>query len=167
MATITRNSNPALNEKAFQRVTQDEAGWAASTQQLEDAFAAPAATRGPVIGTDTMTVNGTVWATAALLVLVVASGVFGWNSVDTTADSVSLPGWIFPVVLGAFGVAILTIFKPDLARFTAPTCISPATRAARRRRTSASATRSPPPSTATRAIGTNSRGCRWVGTRKC
>lgn len=121
MATITRNSNPALNEKAFQRVTQDEAGWAASTQQLEDAFAAPAATRGPVIGTDTMTVNGTVWATAALLVLVVASGVFGWNSVDTTADSVSLPGWIFPVVLGAFGVAILTIFKPDLARFTAPT----------------------------------------------
>ena len=120
MATIARNSNPALNEKAFQRVTEDEAGWAASTQQLEDAFAAPAATRGPVIGVDTMTVNGTVWATAALLVLVVAAGVFGWSSVDTTADAVSLPGWIFPVVLGAFGIAILTIFKPDLARFTAP-----------------------------------------------
>ena len=32
----------------------------------------------------------------------------------------SLPGWIFPVVLGALGVAILTIFKPNLARFTAP-----------------------------------------------
>ena len=67
-----------------------------------------------------MTVNGTVWATAALLVLVVAAGAYGWNSVDATAESVSLPGWIFPVVLGALGVAILTIFKPNLARFTAP-----------------------------------------------
>ena len=31
-----------------------------------------------------MTVNGTIWATAALLVLVIAGGVYGWNAVDWT-----------------------------------------------------------------------------------
>jgi uncharacterized YccA/Bax inhibitor family protein len=118
MANAFRNSNPALNDKAFARVAEDEAGWAAATQQLEDAFAAPSAP--PRVLGDTMTVNGTVWATAALLVLVVAGGVYGWNSVDVTAESASLPGWVLPVVLGALGVAILTIFKPALARFTAP-----------------------------------------------
>jgi uncharacterized YccA/Bax inhibitor family protein len=120
MATATRNSNPALNEKAFQRVTETDPGWAAATQQLEDAYAAPSATRGPVVGADTMTVNGTIWATAALLVLVVAAGVFGWNSVTLDAETVSLPGWSLLVVFGALGVAMLTIFKPDLARVTAP-----------------------------------------------
>jgi len=118
MATALRNSNPALNEKAFQRIGDGEAGWAAGTQPLDGAYAGSPG--GPIAGTDVMTVNGTVWATGALLVLVVAAGVFGWNRVDVTSDTVSLPGWIFPVVLGALGVAILTIFKPNLARFTAP-----------------------------------------------
>lgn len=118
MATALRNSNPALNEKAFQRLAGTEAGWAAGTQQLEDAYAAPSG--GPIVRNDTMTVNGTVWATSALLVLVVTAGVFGWTSVDVAAESVSLPGWLFPVVFGALGVAILTIFRPNLARFTAP-----------------------------------------------
>src|SRR5688500_191615 len=77
MATALRNSNPALDEKAFQRVAETEPGWAAGTQTLEDAYAAPSA----VVHTDGMTVGGTVWATAALLVLVVASGTYGWSSV--------------------------------------------------------------------------------------
>lgn len=117
MAIAVRNSNPALNDKAFARVAETEAGWAAGTQQMQDAYAVGTS---PIASTDTMTVSGTVWATAALLVLVVGAGVFGWNSVDVTAETASLPGWIFPVVLGALGVAILTIFKPDLARFTSP-----------------------------------------------
>jgi uncharacterized YccA/Bax inhibitor family protein len=120
MATALRNSNPALNESAFQRVTEADAGWAAQTQALEDAYAAPAARPPGYADGDVMTVGGTVSATGALLVLVVATGVFGWNSVDATSESVSLPGWLFPVVFGALGVAILTIFKPNLARFTAP-----------------------------------------------
>ncbi len=115
MAIAFRSSNPALNDCAFERVATTEAGWAARTSAPGDLAPAP-----PAAATDAMTVNGTVWATAALLVLVVAAGAFGWSSVDVTADTVSLPGWIFPVVLGAFGVAILTVFKPDLARFTAP-----------------------------------------------
>jgi len=119
MATaLRRNSNPALNEKAFQRVVETEAGWAAGTQPLDGGYPAPPG--GPISSADAMTVSGTVWATGALLVLVVASGVYGWNSVDIDSTSVSLPGWIFPVLFGALGVAILTIFKPNLARFTAP-----------------------------------------------
>ena len=120
MATALRNSNPALNEKAFQRVAQTEPGWAAQTQELEDAYAAPAARPPGYADGDVMTVGGTVWATAALLVLVVIAGVYGWNSVDVTAETASLPGWIFPVVFGALGIALLTIFTPNLARFTAP-----------------------------------------------
>lgn len=109
-----RSTNPALSDKVF----EESAGWAAGIEQLEDTYAGPAY-QAPV-RTDTMTVSGTAWATAALLVLVVLAGVFGWTSVDATAEQVSLPGWLFPVVLGGLGVAILTIFKPTLARFTAP-----------------------------------------------
>lgn len=121
MASVVRNSNPALSDKAFERLGEDTPGWAAGTQQLEDAFNAPSAPpRGPIVAHDGMSVTGTVWATAALLVLVVLAGVYGWNSVDTTAESVSLPGWIFLPLLAGFGVAMVTIFKPNLARLTAP-----------------------------------------------
>jgi uncharacterized YccA/Bax inhibitor family protein len=116
MATAFKSSNPALNDKAFDRALESQAGWAAGTQTIDGASPAPP----PVRSTDAMTVNGTVWATAALLVLVVGGGVFGWNSVDITADTVSFPAWIWPVSLVAFGVAILTCFKPHLARFTSP-----------------------------------------------
>ncbi len=118
-----RSSNPALSDKVFDKAragsAATEAGWA-SPQQLEDQFNAPSYER-PLAGdVDGMTVNGTVWATSALLVLLVGAGVFGWNSVDATLDTVAFPGWLFPVMLGGLGVAILTIFKPELARFTGP-----------------------------------------------
>ena len=45
---------------------------------------------------------------------------YGWNSVDATAETVSMPGWLPLVLFGGLGVAILTIFKPTLARFTSP-----------------------------------------------
>lgn len=118
-----RTSNPALNDKVFEQARGTSAaeaapGWAAGPA-LEDAYKAPAY-RGPVVGEDTMTINGVVWASAALLVLLVAAGVFGWNSVDHTADTVSMPGWLLIVLIGGLGTAVLTIFKPKLARFTAP-----------------------------------------------
>jgi uncharacterized YccA/Bax inhibitor family protein len=116
MARAFRNSNPALSDAAFERIAESEAGWATATEQrVEQDHAAP-----PITRTDTMTVNGTVWATAALLVLVVAGGAFGWNSVDTTLENPSLPGWIFLAALGGFAVGLVTCFKPDIARFTSP-----------------------------------------------
>jgi uncharacterized YccA/Bax inhibitor family protein len=110
------NSNPALSDAAFERIAASEAGWAAGTEQkVQDELGIPTTTR-----TDAMTVNGTIWATAALLVLVVGAGIFGWNQVDITAEEVTWPGWIFPVALVAFGVAMVTCFKPNLARITGP-----------------------------------------------
>jgi uncharacterized YccA/Bax inhibitor family protein len=118
-----RTTNPALNDKVFEQArtgaaVEADPGWAAG-QRLEDAYQAPAY-RGPVTGEDTMTLNGVVWASGALLVLLVAAGVFGWNSVDHTLDTVTIPGWLPLVLFGGLGMAILTIFKPKLARFTAP-----------------------------------------------
>ena len=37
-----------------------------------------------------------------------------------TQYSIHFPSWIWPVMLGAFVLAIVTIFKPKLARITAP-----------------------------------------------
>jgi uncharacterized YccA/Bax inhibitor family protein len=51
---------------------------------------------------------------------VVAAGWFGWASVEASPEQVRVPGWVFPVMLGGLGIAILTIFKPKWARFTAP-----------------------------------------------
>ena len=114
-----RSSNPALNERVFQQArggpAATEAGWAAA----EHAYAAPAY-RGPVVGDDTMTLNGVAWASSALIVLVIAAGVFGWSSAEASETRVEIPGWLPLVLLGGLGVAILTIFKPHLARFTAP-----------------------------------------------
>lgn len=119
-----RSSNPALSDKIFEKAragsAATEAGWAANPQQLEEQFNAPAYERPAPPHIDGMTVNGTVWATASLLVLLIGAGVFGWNSVDASLQTVAFPGWLFPVMLGALGVAILTIFKPGLARFTGP-----------------------------------------------
>ena len=68
-----------------------------------------------------MTVNGTVWATAALLVLVVIGGIYGWNQVDVTADGghlarLDLPGRCSSPSASRWSPC----FKPNLARFTAP-----------------------------------------------
>ncbi len=129
-----RSSNPALNDKVFEQArvgaaAEKEPGWAAGNaaldhnaldhNALEGAYQAPAF-RGPVAGEDTMTLNGVAWTSGALLVLVIAAGVFGWNSVDHTSDVVAMPGWLPLVLFGGLGVAVLTIVKPKLARFTAP-----------------------------------------------
>lgn len=119
-----RTSNPALNDKIFDREI-DRSGAGTATRTPVDDRISPwtAASRPPgtVAYTDTMTVGGVVNISFLLLMLVIVGGVFGWASVDvTTEQGVSLPAWLLPVVLVGFGIAILTVFKPKLARFTAP-----------------------------------------------
>jgi uncharacterized YccA/Bax inhibitor family protein len=81
-----------------------------------------------------MTLGGTFTATLVLFVLLLCGGWVGWQNVwqttvnvtnpvtGTTSPQYSLhvPGWIWLVMLGAFGLAMVTIFKPKLARLTAP-----------------------------------------------
>jgi uncharacterized YccA/Bax inhibitor family protein len=118
MATPLRSNNPALNEKHFEqfRVGSPEldAGWATA----QESFDGP--TYRPPTAVPAMTNGGVTTATGVLLVLLVASAAFGWNSVEITSTEVQFPGWLLLPMLGGFGVAILTIFKPLLARFTAP-----------------------------------------------
>ncbi|MGZ4681780.1 MAG: Bax inhibitor-1/YccA family protein [Acidimicrobiales bacterium] len=79
----------------------------------------------------TMTYGGTFTAILVYFVLLLAGGWFGWQGVtETTVTTneltgqttyaIHLPSWLFVVALVAFGVAIVTIFKPRIAVFTGP-----------------------------------------------
>ncbi len=106
--SLVRTANPALNDAAFEKAAQE---WAAPTGQPHE------------VAHDRMTFGGTLSATAVLMVLLVAAGAVGWMSVDrpeSELESVVIPGWFWLPLIGALGVAFLTVFKPHLARFTAP-----------------------------------------------
>jgi uncharacterized YccA/Bax inhibitor family protein len=117
--------NPVFNEETMKR---DAAGWAApvegshtETRPVSD---------GPVSGWQkAMTVNGTISASAVLLILLIVTGVFGWNAADgptvETADGQLVETYQFPplamlgIVLG-FVAVIVAHFKPQLAKFLGP-----------------------------------------------
>ena len=123
------STNPALDDRIFQREAQATGqgafapGWAAPSSELPtDAFA-------PTAPPDTMRLSGTISATAILLLVLAVAGWFGWQSVGITlvkqADgsqvlSGSMPSWLWLSWIGGFAIAVLTIFKPALARITAP-----------------------------------------------
>lgn len=116
-------ANPVLNDKAFtQQVTADDsrAGWAAP-DAAATVWNAPV-TDGPITPyrTGVMTIGGTVSATAVLFALLLVTAAWGWVATKSTEDVVRFPGWILVPVLVGFGIAILTVFKPHLARITAP-----------------------------------------------
>ncbi len=94
-------ANPILNEKSFSKVVQrsaGEAGWAApqAGQQSSQVFHAPI-NDGPVSpykSGDTMTASGTASAALLLMLLLVASAMFGWSSVSESVEgAVTFPGW--------------------------------------------------------------------------
>lgn len=83
--------------------------------------AAVGSVRPPVdVGTEPMTIGGTAARTGLLLALVVATGVWGWNLVDPVAGTNSLPAWWIVAALGAFVLAIVTAFRPQIAVVTGP-----------------------------------------------
>jgi uncharacterized YccA/Bax inhibitor family protein len=122
-----RTSNPALSEKVLQRAVEGDearAGWAAPRPVSAPApdSISPWEPARPYDDTavDAFSVNGAVWATAVLLVLLCAGGAVGWAATDVGVDTVELPGWIFVPFIGAIGLAIATVVRPLWARFTAP-----------------------------------------------
>jgi uncharacterized YccA/Bax inhibitor family protein len=139
-------SNPAMNPEIFAREATRGGGsppaWGSPTDELPpDLFDRPRADRarggsgapsgpsGPATDPTVMSLNGVLSASAVLMLLVLAAGAFAWSSVtvETTrmenGDVVILspfPGWVLLTVLGAFGIGLLTAFKPVLARVTGP-----------------------------------------------
>jgi len=77
-----------------------------------------------------MSINGTATATGVLLALLCVAAWFGWQSVSVEIIGVrpngdlvtntSMPSWLWVAWLGGLGIAILTVFKPALARITGP-----------------------------------------------
>jgi len=136
-------SNPALNDKVFQRESQAAGqgaftpGWGSPASELPPgvfdttARGGHAGGAGPVVtDADAMRVGGVVSATTILLALLMVAGWFGWQAVvlgpkttapdGTVEQAFSMPAWLWVSWIGGFAVAIFTIFKPKVARVTAP-----------------------------------------------
>jgi uncharacterized YccA/Bax inhibitor family protein len=70
-------------------------------------------------GTGVMTVAGAAWKSFALVLLAAASAGYTWYQIVQVPDR-NISGIIFGGAIAAFIVAIITTFKPNLARITAP-----------------------------------------------
>src|SRR5436305_6473041 len=101
--------NPVLNEKSFapERVVAIDSSALAAGRRTS------------------MSLDGLVQKTALLLALVVASGEVGWQLAPTSEGTVNIPLWALPAALAALGVALITFYRPHLARFTATTSAVP------------------------------------------
>jgi uncharacterized YccA/Bax inhibitor family protein len=70
-------------------------------------------------GTGVMTVAGAAWKSLALVLLAAASAGYTWYQIVQAPDR-NLTGIIFGGAIAALVVALITSFKPNLARITAP-----------------------------------------------
>src|SRR5262245_63452607 len=67
-----------------------------------------------------MTVQGTITISAALLAVLVAAAVIGWNTVEAVQGEVQFPSWTLIGILIGFAAVIGCSFRPHLAKFLAP-----------------------------------------------
>ena len=122
-------ANPLLNDKAMNQAAQR--GWAASEadagKHSGGTWAPPSGAPindGPIspwTTTERMTASGAISATLVLMVLLLAAAVFGWSAVnEPVAGQVQFPGWVLIGLIVAVVAALVSAFKPNLARFLAP-----------------------------------------------
>lgn len=97
---MMRSSNPALGDKTFtQHIGRSE------------------------ITSDVMTIQGTVNKTGFLLLLVIASASWAWGQSFTMTlegPKISIPGYLWGAVIGAFIISLIIIFKKETAPYLAP-----------------------------------------------
>lgn len=116
-------ANPILNPKAL-----DGAFGSWQREQRNPSVPSYPSVRpiddGPVsrYRTGLMTMEGTARRTLILFAVLVVAAVAGWSVVETGEDGTvsAFPVWIFVPALLAFVLALVTAFKPAVARFTAP-----------------------------------------------
>jgi len=89
-----RGRSPALNEEVFAR----EAG---ATDEV-------------------MTIPDVVRTCVALLTILIITGALGWYLIGDPGAQVSVPVWFCIALFGALAIGIVTVFKPNIAPFTAP-----------------------------------------------
>ena len=118
-------ANPVFNEETMKR---DAAGWAAPVPDQDSQQRQPG--DGPISSWErAMTVNGTITASAVLLILLVVAGLFGWNAADgptvensngELVDTYQFPPIAMLGILIGFGAVIASYFKPMWAKFLGP-----------------------------------------------
>jgi len=146
------SNNPALNDQILKREAQASGrggfspAWGSPADELPPGVfgvppqAGPAGgtvppppdhrQRGPVEGAATMTVGGSLVATAVLLAIVAVAFVFGWSLVKPTYGPVmpdgtqsvdpNVPGWLILLTLAGLGIAIFNAFKPRYSVIAGP-----------------------------------------------
>src|SRR4051794_32158544 len=121
-------ANPALNEKTFapEHLRQVDPGFAdrvfgppvgaqagpagGEAIMTGPGIAEPAdvtARAGRETWRDVMTLDGVVLRGMVLAPILFAAGWFGWQSVQVVDGTVTTPGWILPVLLVGFGIAMV------------------------------------------------------------
>ena len=108
-------ANPTLSKQFGALPKSDTASSASADAILQSAkipFAPGAA--------EPMTISGTIAKTAFLLALVVGAGMWGWGQVQPEVGVIDIPGWWFLIFIVTIGLAIVTAFKPQIAKFTGP-----------------------------------------------
>jgi uncharacterized YccA/Bax inhibitor family protein len=123
-------TSPALNESTFEKVTAAErgAGWAAPAPDTLSPW--PPAAAPPPADVPAMRVGGVASASFVLLAILLVTGWVGWQAVELVKGRNALgevvvvetriPPWLIVSLLVGLGLAVLTIFKPHLARITGP-----------------------------------------------
>ena len=111
-----RSSNPAL-ASAFSTKTPD--------RSLSELLGPPPEARPSAVDTevrtDRMTIEGVIHRTLFLLGLLIAGGIFGYQSVTVTDEStVNIPGWVMGAMLVGIGLVFLNLFRPQYAKFVSP-----------------------------------------------
>jgi uncharacterized YccA/Bax inhibitor family protein len=98
---LTRTANPALNKKTFQ-------GFSVSAES------------------ETMTLQGTVSKIIIMMLLVLAGAIYTWRiffqALEGDPEAIIGNIWMFPMIggIGGFIIALITIFRKNLAPYTAP-----------------------------------------------
>jgi uncharacterized YccA/Bax inhibitor family protein len=124
-----RTSNPALKPEIFDKEAARVAGglqqagtYVPPAPDVVSQWPPPGVPPRTVADYPAMTTGGVATACAVLLALLLVGGTFGWMQVEPLPEGqgIDFPGWIIVPLLVAFGVAILTVFKPAWARITAP-----------------------------------------------
>jgi uncharacterized YccA/Bax inhibitor family protein len=112
-------ANPTLNEKRFKEIAkEDQAGWAAPVElaHAEATGATPPATR-----VAHMTANGAFAKTFFLFLFVLAGGAVGWSQTQlSSTNQVQIPWWAWVCLFGAFGLAMVCVFRPKASPYLAP-----------------------------------------------
>ena len=116
--------NPVFNEESFKAASQNKNGWAAPEAGTH--VAPVPVTDGPISSWQkAMTINGTISASAVLLLILLAAAAFGWNAASGPETVQGIETYQFPA-LGFLGIVvgfiavIVAMRKPALAKFLGP-----------------------------------------------